>query len=105
MPAGETVAEVKAELEKLLADELARRRFSYERSDGSLFSLSLADVLARAPDLEMAYDPNDCPEVRWGAPPGSEEASTCTQRAPPGHSARMRRYRPWFQERRRPPRW
>ncbi len=51
-----------------------RRRFTYERSDGSSFSLSLADVLARAADLEMAYNPNDCPEARWGAPAGSEEA-------------------------------
>jgi hypothetical protein len=104
MPAGKTVAAVKGELERVLRDELARRRFSYERSDGSSFSLSLADVVARAADLEVAYNPNDCPEVRWGAPAGSEEAATCNRRAPGGQTARMRRYRGWFHERRRPPR-
>jgi len=62
------------------------------------------DVLSRAADLEVAYDPNDCPEVRWGAPRGSDEASTCTRRAPGDQVARMRRYRAWFHERRRPPR-
>jgi hypothetical protein len=105
MPAGKSVAEVKADLTKRLEDELVRRRFAYERSDGSSFALSLADVLARAVELEMAYDPNDCPEVRWGAPPGSDEASTCSRRAPPGDRARMRRYRSWFHDRRRPPRY
>jgi hypothetical protein len=93
-----------AGLETLLRDELDKRRFSYERSDGSRFSLSLADVLARAADLEVAYNPNDCPEIRWGAPAGSEEAATCTRRAPWGQTARMRRYRTWFHERKRPPR-
>jgi hypothetical protein len=28
-------------------------------------------------DLEMAYNPNDCVELRWGAPAKSDEASTC----------------------------
>ena len=84
--------------------ELDRRRFVYERSDGSSFSLSLADVMARAVDLEVAYDPNDCIEVRWGAPAGSAEAATCARRAPGAQAARMRRYRAWFHERRRPPR-
>lgn len=104
MPPGKPIAEVKAELEAVLAGELAKRTFAYERSDGSTFTLSLADVAARAEDLELAYNPNDCVEVRWGAPAGSEEASTCRRRASPGQAARMRRYRPWFHERRRPPR-
>ena len=104
MPAGKPVAEVKAELENLLHDALDRRRFSYERSDGTSFSLSLADVFARAADLEMAYNPNDCAERRWGAPAGSEEISTCARRAPGAQVAQMRRSRAWFHERRRPPR-
>ena len=104
MPAGKSPADVKTELDQLLHDELERRRFAYERTDGSTFSLSLADVLARAASLEMAYNPNDCPEIRWGAPAGSEEASTCTRHAGGGQTARMRRYRAWFHDRRRPPR-
>ncbi len=104
MPSGKPVAAVKADLDRLLHDTLEARHFSYERSDGSSFSLSLADVLARAAELEMAYEPNACPAARWGAPAGSAEASTCSRRAPGGQAARMRRYRAWFHERRRPPR-
>ena len=29
----------------------------------------------------MAYNPNDCVELRWGAPEKSHEASTCKRRA------------------------
>jgi hypothetical protein len=29
----------------------------------------------------MAYNINDCAELRWGAPEGSEEALTCKRRA------------------------
>ena len=35
MPKGKSVADVKAELESVLASELAARKFSYPRSDGS----------------------------------------------------------------------
>jgi len=104
MPPGRSPAAVRTELEALLAAECAARRFTYARSDGSPWTLTLADVVARAPALEAAYDPNDCAEVRWGAPPGSAEASTCSRRAPAEQSARIARYRSWFHERRRPPR-
>lgn len=87
---------------KLLADpELA---FRYTRSDGSTWTLTLAELVARAPALEVAYNPNDCPEVRWAAPEGSDERSTCRRRAPAEQQRKMEAYRPWFRERRRPPR-
>jgi hypothetical protein len=104
MPALKSVADVKAELQSVLASELAARRFSYPRSDGSPWTLSLKDVFDRAADLEMAYNPNDCVELRWGAPAKSEEASTCKRHAPSAQRAKMASYRPWFHERRRPPR-
>jgi hypothetical protein len=104
MPAGKAPAEVRASLEATIARELSARRFSYERSDGSTFSLSLADVVGRAEALEMAYNPNDCPEARWGAPEGTDEASTCRMHAPWKQKARMRKVRKWFKERKRPPR-
>jgi len=104
MPAGKTPAQVRAELEALLVSETAERRFSYTRTDGSDWTLSIADVFARAAQLEIAYDPNDCVEVRWGAAQGSDEAATCTRRAPAQQQARMEEYRAWFRERRRPPR-
>ena len=70
---GKQPAEVRAELEAILATELSSRRVTYQRSDGSAQELSISDVVARAKQLEMAYNPNDCPETRWGAPPGSPE--------------------------------
>jgi hypothetical protein len=104
MPKGKSVAEVKAELDSMLVSELAARKFSYTRSDGSSWTLALKDVADRSTALEMAYNLNDCVELRWGAPEKSEEASTCKRRAPSGQRAKMTEYRAWFHERRRPPR-
>jgi hypothetical protein len=104
MPKDASVDEVRRALAVQLAAELGKRTFAYERSDGESQRLTLADVVTRAEALEVAYDPNDCPEIRWGAAEGSDEAATCKRRAPGDQQARMRRYRPWFRERRRPPR-
>jgi hypothetical protein len=91
-------------LQTMLASELSSRKFSYTRSDGSKWVLTLKDVFDRASALEMAYNPNDCVELRWGAPGKSNEASTCKRYAPSAQRAKMKKYRPWFHERRRPPR-
>jgi hypothetical protein len=96
---GKRVADVKAELQSALASELATHKFSYTRSDGSQWTLSLKDVIDRAAALEMAYNPNDCVELRWGAPEGSAEASTCKRRAPAAQRAKMSEYRGWFHDR------
>jgi len=104
MPEGASAKEVEAELARILERELAGRTVSYTRTDGSSFTLSLTEVLARATALEMAYNPNDCVESRWGAPAGSPELSTCRGQAPAEQRARMESYRAWFHERRRPPR-
>jgi hypothetical protein len=104
MPSGKSVADVKAELDSVLASELAARKFSYPRSDGSSWTLALKDVLDRIAALEMAYNVNDCVELRWGAPDKSDEASACKRHAAVAQRAKMTKYRPWFHERRRPPR-
>ena len=104
MPKDKSAAEVKAELQNALVSELASRKFSYPRSDGSPWTLALKDVLDRTGMLEMAYNPNDCVELRWGAPDKSDEASTCKRHAPAAQRAKMTNYRAWFHERRRPPR-
>ncbi len=104
MPQGKSVADVKAELETVLASELAARKFSYTRTDGSQWTLALKDVIDRAPDLEMAYNVNDCVELRWGATEKSAEAATCRRHASGAQRAKMTQYRAWFHERRRPPR-
>lgn len=93
------VAELRATLDRVLAE----RTFQYRGSRGDLVTLSLADVRARARNFEVAYDPNDCPEVRWGAGPGMPEFAACGRRAPEGQARRLAEYRVWFAERRRPP--
>ncbi|MEZ4391116.1 MAG: hypothetical protein R3A48_08475 [Polyangiales bacterium] len=50
-------------------------RFRYTNSVGATVNLSLATVLDRLFDL--SFDPYHCPELRWGAPEGSDERSTC----------------------------
>lgn len=104
---GLTAAEVDAKVRALEADldaALAERTFAYVRSDGSEQRLSLKDVIERAESFELAYNPNDCVEVRWGAPEGSAEASRCRRRAPDEQRAKMASYRDWFSTRQRPPR-
>jgi hypothetical protein len=99
IPSGQSVADVKAQLQNVLASELTSRKFSYTRSDGSQWTLSLKDLIDRAGDLEMAYNPNDCVELRWGASEESEEASTCKRHAPQAQRAKMVGYRTWFRDR------
>ncbi len=96
---GKSAADVKAEMQSVLASELAMRNFSYTRSDGSAWTLSLKDVIDREAALEMAYNPNDCVELRWAAPEESAEASTCKRHAPAAQRAKMTEYRTWFRER------
>jgi hypothetical protein len=100
-------AEADAAVEELrtrLAAGLAGRRFTYAGSDGAARELSLQDVVDRRVALEAAYNPNDCVELRWGAPEGSAELGGCGRRAPDEQRQRMEEYRSWFHERRRPPR-
>lgn len=104
MPPGKAPRDVEADLGRVLARELEARKVTYTRTDGSPFTLTLAEVLARAGSFEMTYNPNDCAETRWGAAPGSAEASTCRAQAPAEQRARMETYRGWFSERRRPAR-
>jgi hypothetical protein len=100
VPAGKSLEQVKSELQGVLTSELASRKITYTRSDGSPWTLSLKDVLDRAGEFEMAYNPNDCAEMRWSAPDNSQEASTCKRRAPQSQRAKMSSdYRIWFRER------
>ncbi|HEX4351584.1 MAG TPA: hypothetical protein VHZ95_01695, partial [Polyangiales bacterium] len=104
LEAGTTPASAAKQLREALDRELHARSFTYTRSDGSSQSLSLSDVIARATALEIAYNPNDCVEVRWGAPPNTSEHATCTRTANASQQARMEQYRSWFHTRTRPAR-
>jgi hypothetical protein len=91
---------------KRLADlteaEAKRRTLTYLRSDGSARTLTLADLMTRELQIELAWNPNDCPEFRWGAPEGSEEFATCKRRAPAAQQSKMATMRAWFEGRQRP---
>ena len=91
-----------AKLKKLLNRQLLRRTVVYVKSDRTKKVLSLKEVINRVRALEIAYNPNDCVEVRWGAPEESVEHSSCKRRAPVDQQEKMKSYREWFQERRRP---
>jgi len=90
------------ELRKVLDKELRARTFAYHRSDGAEQTLTLQDIVDRQQSFEVAYNPNDCPEVRWGAPEGSAELRSCTRHAPEAQRKKMLEYRAWFRKRERP---
>ena len=95
---------VRAGIAKLHAGLIGTRGITYVRSDGKPFKLTVADLLARRTALEMAYNPNDCVEVRWGAAEGTSEYATCARHAPPEQRTKMAEVRTWFHEARRPSR-
>ena len=94
----EAVRQVRAALQA----ELQKRTFEYRRSNGSAWKLTLADLVARMKAMEVAYNPNDCVEIRWGAAEGTEERTTCKRRASQAQRSRMETYRKWFAKRERP---
>jgi hypothetical protein len=52
----------------------------------------------------MAYNPNDCPEARWGAAKGTPEMAPCKRGASSDQRRKMDRVKDWFHERKRPSR-
>ncbi len=100
----ESAADAAARIEQLHARRIRENFITYTRTDGSSFRLSLADIYARRPGLEVAYNPNECVERRWGATPGAPDYGTCRRQAPADQRQRMDEYRPWFREAKRPPR-
>jgi hypothetical protein len=102
-PKDKTPEQVKKELESLQQKWAREMSIVYTRSDGTPQTLTVEEILNRKEALEMAYNPNDCAEVRWGAPEGSEDLSSCRRRAPGAQREKMKSLRHWFRERRRPP--
>ncbi|HLK90436.1 MAG TPA: hypothetical protein VKZ18_11110, partial [Polyangia bacterium] len=102
--AGRKPEAVRQEISKLHGSLIPTRGITYTRSDGSSQKLTVADLLARRAALEIAYNPNDCVETRWGATDGTPEAATCQRHAPAEQKAKMAEVRVWFHEARRPSR-
>ena len=95
--------ELKNKIQNLLEKKVAELTINYTRSDGSIQELTLTEILKRKDALEMAYNPNDCVETRWGAPDNSEEKATCRRHAPSNQQATMQKVRTWFTQRLHPP--
>jgi hypothetical protein len=99
---GRSPEQAKAGIKQYHTRRIQERSLRYTRTDGSPWELSVAEVLARKPAYEMAYNPNDCAEIRCSAKPGTEEYSTCRRHATAEQRAKMKQYRIWFRETRRP---
>ncbi len=93
----------KKKLQKFLDRKVSSLSVSYTRSDGSSQELTLKDILRRSTAFEMAYNPNDGAEIRWGAPEKSAERSTCRRQAPARQHETMLSVRKWFVNRMHPP--
>lgn len=94
---------IKKQLQSLLDKKVSELSISYTRSDGSTQELTVAEILKRKDAFEMAYNPNDCIEIRWGAPENCDERATCQRHAPPYQQKTMQSVRKWFTQRLHPP--
>jgi hypothetical protein len=103
MPKLSSAEQVKRKLEDFLARKVSELSITYTRTDGKEQNLTIEEILKRKDAFEMAYNPNDCIEVRWGAADNSGECSACRRRVPAGQLERMRQVRVWFQKRLHPP--
>jgi hypothetical protein len=54
-------------------------QYSYTNSTGASVALSIDAVLDRL--FAISFDPYHCPELRWGAAPGSPELASCPDNA------------------------
>jgi len=95
--------QVKKKLQSILDQKGSELSISYIRTDGSLQKLTIAEILKRRDAFEMAYNPNEGIEIRWGAPENSDERATCHRHAPSKQLETMRSVRMWFQKRLHPP--
>jgi len=94
---------VKKKLQSILDQKGSGSSISYIRTNGSLQKLTIREILKRRDAFEMAYNPNDGIEVRWGAPENSDERSTCHRHVPSKQLETMRSVRMWFHKRLHPP--
>ena len=95
--------QVKKKLQSILDQKVSELSVSYTRTNGSLQKLTLGEILKRRDAFEMAYNPNDGIEIRWGAPENSEERSSCHRHASSRQVETMNRVRVWFHKRLHPP--
>jgi hypothetical protein len=95
--------QIKKKLQLMLEKKVNELSISYTHTDGSVQKLTLAEILKRKDALEMAYNPNDGIEIRWGAPENSSERASCRRHAPASQLEKMKSVRQWFSKRLHPP--
>jgi hypothetical protein len=95
--------QVKKKLQSLLDQKVSELSISYTRTNGTLQKLTVGEILKRRDAFEMAYNPNDGIEIRWGAPGNSDERATCIRHTPSYQLEKMRSVRTWFSKRLHPP--
>lgn len=98
-----SLEQVKTKLQSILEQKVSELSINYTRTDGSLQKLTVAEILKRKDAFEIAYNPNDGIEIRWGAPENSEERSGCQRHAPSYQLEKMGSVRIWFSKRLHPP--
>jgi hypothetical protein len=98
-----TPEQVKKKFQSILDKKVSELTVSYTSTDGSLQKLTVGEILKRRDTFEMAYNPNDGIEIRWGAPENSDERATCLRHTPSNQLETMRSVRIWFQKRLHPP--
>jgi hypothetical protein len=94
---------IREKLQLVLEKKASELSVSYTRTDGSEQQLTVSELLSRRVAFEMAYNPNDGIEIRWGAPEGSDEIATCRRHAPAAQIEKMSSVRSWFRKRLHPP--
>jgi hypothetical protein len=95
--------QVKKKLQSIMDQKVSELSINYFRTNGSQQKLTVGEILKRRDIFEMAYNPNDGIEIRWGAPENSDERSTCHRHAPLNQFETMRSVRMWFHKRLHPP--
>jgi hypothetical protein len=97
-----STSQVKNQIKQLHEKLILEQKIQYIRSNGKPWVLTVADILARKSAFEMAYNPNDCIEIRWGAKVGTEEYASCEKHAPLSQIKQMTAVRDWFRDAKRP---
>jgi hypothetical protein len=70
-----TGANLGADLRAAYEKSASACRLTYVKSNGQRQTLSYHELVRRL--FAMSFDPYQCPELRWGAKPGSAEFSSC----------------------------
>jgi len=95
--------QLKKKLQSVLDQKVSGLSISYTRTNGSLQKLTIGEILNRRDAFEMAYNPNDGTEIRWGAPENSDERAACRRHVPSNQLKTMQSVRIWFHKRLHPP--